>query len=230
MDILRDSYESCIAYIDAQIGRLFADLERRGMLENTMVVITSDHGEHFNEHGFVGHGQSVYRREVHVPLLIIPPSGSGSGSSRSDLARRGVVPEPVSLRDLPATIVDLLAIKDTSPFPGSSLAPLWNTTGSLDPQLAPSPVLSEVGHKQHVPRMERIPATVGEVKALISNGKVYIRNTGAKEEVFDLKMDPLEKSNIVAAKNLDPSLERFRSTLKQILAGKNVSAEALAPE
>lgn len=225
MEILRDSYESCIAYIDAQIGRLFADLERRGMLENTMVVVTSDHGEHFNEHGFVGHGQSVYRREVHVPLLIIPPAGS-IGSSLV----KGVVPEPVSLRDLPATIVDLLAIRDKSPFPGTSLAPLWSSSGMLDPHHAPSPVLSEVGHKTHVPRMERIPATVGEVKALISGGKVYIRNMGAKEEVFDLRMDPLEKSNIVTAKNLNPSLQRFRSTLKQILAGQSVTPEVLVPE
>ncbi|WP_237722440.1 sulfatase [Singulisphaera acidiphila] len=220
IEILRDSYESCIAYIDAQIGRLFADLERQGMLENTMVVVTSDHGEHFDEHGFVGHGQSVYRREVHVPLLIIPPSNS----SRSLLAK-GVVPEPVSLRDLPATIVDLLAIKDKAPFPGSSLAPLWSTNESLAPDQAPSPVLSEVGHKTHVPRMERIPATLGEVKALISEGKVYIRNSGANEEVFDLNMDPLEKSDIVAAKNLNPSLDQFRSTLKQILAGKDVAPE-----
>ncbi|WP_254054053.1 sulfatase [Singulisphaera sp. GP187] len=221
IEVLRDSYESCIAYIDAQIGRLFADLERQGILENTMVVVTSDHGEHFNEHGFVGHGQSVYRREVHVPLLIIPPS------SRSVVAK-GIIPEPVSLRDLPATIVDILAIKDKSPFPGGSLAPLWNSNGSSDSLQPPSPVLSEVGHKLHVPRMEQIPSTVGEVKALISEGKVYIRNSGAKEEVFDLHVDPLEKTDIVAAKDLHPSLEHFRSTLKQILAGKDVNAEELA--
>lgn len=221
MDILRDSYETCIAYTDDQIGRLVAELERRGILENTMVVVTSDHGEHFNEHGFVGHGQSVYRREVHVPLVIIPPTGS----RQANLAR-GVVPEPVSLRDLPATILDLLAIPGKSPFPGASLASLWSSTESSDPVVAPSPVLSEVGHKTHVPRIENIPATVGEVKALVSEGKVYIHNTGAKERVFDLKMDPLEKSDIAAAKELSPSLDQFRTRLKQIVAGKENGSEA----
>jgi arylsulfatase A-like enzyme len=222
IEILRDSYESCVAYIDGQVGRLVADLERRGILEDTLVIVTSDHGEHFNEHGFLGHGQSVYEREVHVPLLVIPPARHAS-------VAKEVVPEPVSLRDLPATVVDLLDLSDGSPFPGASLAPLWGAGASSTPY-APSPVLSEVGHKTHIPRIASIPSTKGEVKALISRGKVYIRNSGAQEEVYDRHADPLEKSNLVSAQELNPSLDRFRSMLKQILAGKDVPLEALGAE
>ena len=133
--IRQDGYESSIAYLDGQIGRLFDDLQSRGLLEDTLVIVTSDHGEHFQERGFSGHGMSVYRREVHVPLLIFPP--------RSVPVRR-VVPEPVSLRDLPSTVVDLLGLGSPSPFPGRSLARFFRPGTTASPPA--DPVLSEVGH------------------------------------------------------------------------------------
>lgn len=212
VEVLRDSYESCISYVDDQIGRLVDELERKGILDNTLLIVTSDHGEHFNEHGFLGHGQSVYRREVHVPLLIIPPT-------KRQAVARGIVPEPVSLRDLAATVVDVLGLAQGNPFPGSSLASTWSSSPGT-PTAHPSPVLSEVGHKTHVPRMDHVPATLGQVKALIAHDKVYIHNEGAKEEVFDLKADPLETTNLATAENLDPSLDRFRAMLTRILEGR----------
>ena len=95
-------YDSCIASLDDQLGRLFNELERRGLLANTLVILTSDHGEHFNDHNLVGHGNSLYRPLLHVPLLLIPPWNE-------DPSVR-VVREPASLRDLPATVVDLLGL------------------------------------------------------------------------------------------------------------------------
>ena len=77
-----DGYESSIAYLDEQIGRLFDELRSRGLLENTLVIVTSDHGEHFQERGFSGHGMSVYRREIHVPLLIFPPRSIAGPADR----------------------------------------------------------------------------------------------------------------------------------------------------
>ena len=115
-ELVRDSYDNCLSYLDSQLGELFDTLERRGVLENTLVVVTSDHGEELGEHGLSEHGESLYRPEIHVPLLIILP---GRGNSRE------VVRETVSLRDLPATITDLVGMKNDAPFPGSSLARLW---------------------------------------------------------------------------------------------------------
>ena len=88
-ELLRDSYDNCIAYLDDQLGRLFAELDRRGLLDNTLVIVTSDHGEQFNEHHLFGHGNSLYGSLIHVPLLIFPPSGSPAGR---------IVGVPVSLR------------------------------------------------------------------------------------------------------------------------------------
>ena len=92
--------------------------EQRGVLERTWLIITSDHGESFGEHaGVFCHGTSLYQTELHVPLLIIPP-----GAARP----KQVVKETVSLRDLAATIVDVLGLEAGSPFPGSSLARFWD--------------------------------------------------------------------------------------------------------
>ena len=92
--------------------------------KNTLVIITSDHGEEFGEHGVFDHGYSLYLDEVHVPLVILAATAPAGR----------VVAEPVSLRDLPATVVDLLGLAADSPFPGRSLAAHWRV-----PPGAPAP-------------------------------------------------------------------------------------------
>jgi arylsulfatase A-like enzyme len=195
--------------MDQQLARLLHELEQRGLRKNTLVIITSDHGEHFKEHGFLGHGESLYRREIHVPLLIIPPGG-GQGEGRT-------IAEPVSLRDMAATVVDLLGLEAGSPFPGRSLAAHWRSApGSPPPQT--SPVLSEVGHRKHDPRMPAIPATLGTVDALVAEGKVYIRNGNGREELFDLKSDPLEQTNLADDPAHRAALLRLRARLDEARA------------
>ena len=74
-DILlaRDCYDDCIAFLDEQLGRLLDQLRRQGLLDNTVVIITSDHGEAFGDHGHFGHGPGVFLEEVGVPLVILSP-------------------------------------------------------------------------------------------------------------------------------------------------------------
>ena len=89
----RRLYDGAIASIDQEIGRLLDELRRRGVLDNTIVIVTSDHGEQFGEHGLNGHGNSLYLPLLRVPLVIrYPPRVAGS--IRAD--------EPVTLRDLAA--------------------------------------------------------------------------------------------------------------------------------
>jgi arylsulfatase A-like enzyme len=118
-----DAYDDCIADLDEHFGSLFDELKRRGVLERTWLIIASDHGESFGEHaGVFCHGSSLYQRELHVPLLIIPPGG---GTTKQ------VVTETASLRDVAATIVDVLGLEASSPIPGSSLAQFlgWDSAG-----------------------------------------------------------------------------------------------------
>src|SRR5262249_29036370 len=97
----RTAYETSLAYLDQQIGALLDALEKRNLLERTLVVITSDHGEQFGEHGRWNHGESLYMQLLHVPLIVLHPGHIPTGLR---------IPEPASLANLPATILDLLHV------------------------------------------------------------------------------------------------------------------------
>src|ERR1043166_8478683 len=75
--LARDAYENCLHGLDRHVGELLKAIEDRGDLKNTIIVITSDHGEQFGEHGLIQHADSLYRPVLHVPLLVISPNGQG---------------------------------------------------------------------------------------------------------------------------------------------------------
>src|SRR5262249_8714844 len=133
IQLARDGYDNCIAFLDEQLGRLLGELRGQGLLDNTVVIITSDHGEAFGDHGHFGHGSSLHLDSTCVPLVILAP---GAPAGR-------VVDSPVSLRDLPATVVDQLGLRAGSPFPGRSLAAYWRTAPGQAPEGITTPALSE---------------------------------------------------------------------------------------
>jgi arylsulfatase A-like enzyme len=204
----RDCYDSCIAYLDEEIGRLYDDLERRGVLGNTWIVITSDHGEGLGEHDLFEHGESLYSTELHVPLLIVPPS---------HIKVERVVRETVSLRDLAATVVDLAGLRARSPFPGHALSTLWRETGARSAEQVsevlselPSPSPSDSSHG-------RSPARRGPLVALADGDLVYIRNeVDGTEELYDERDDPRELTNRAQTASMKSMLERFRERLARI--------------
>src|SRR5262249_8676817 len=128
-----DCYDDCIAFLDQQLGRLLDELQRRGLLADTDVIITSDHGEAFGDHAIFGHAYSVNFDEVGVPLVILGPDAPAGQAVQS----------PVSLRDLPATVVDRLGVADGSPFSGRSLAAYWGLAPGQVPAEATTPAFSE---------------------------------------------------------------------------------------
>lgn len=208
-ELFRDSYDSCIAAIDDQFGRLFDALESRRLLENTLVIITSDHGEHFNDRHLFGHGNSLYRPLLHVPLLIFPPG--------KDRVRGQVVTDPVSLGHLPATINDLLGCGNRSPLPGRSLARYW--AGPPGPP-RPEALLAEVEHQTVFPPSPHIPASLGPLQAIVADSRVYIFNQGnGREEIYDLATDPHETHDLVATEPeaAPPLLSRYRDDLERLL-------------
>jgi arylsulfatase A-like enzyme len=207
-----DAYDDCIADLDEQLGRLFDELGRRGILDTTWVILAGDHGESFGEHaGVFCHGSSLYQTELHVPLVIVPPGG---------LPSKRVVTEPVSLRDLAATIVDVMDIESGSPFPGRSLARFWD--GSSPPGAIPAePALSEV-----VPIDPRHPNVLEMVKphwpmaAVIEGAWSYIRREAdGREELFHLPEDAGQSQDLASSSAARPDLERMRGTLNGLTAG-----------
>ena len=111
---LRDLYDACLASVDYEIGRLLDGLEARGLRETTLVVVTSDHGEEFGEHGGSGHGYTLFDENLRVPLLMSHPSLP---------ARR--VAQQVRLLDLAPTLAELAGPPAPALWQGTSLVPLF---------------------------------------------------------------------------------------------------------
>jgi arylsulfatase A-like enzyme len=209
LKLARDSYDNCLAYLDEQLGALFDELQSRGMLDKTLVVITADHGEGLGEHDLFEHGESLYNTEIRVPMLILPVSNSRS---------EGIVRETVSLRDLPATVVDLVGLGIGSPFPGQSLAPRWRDSSPGADRAASHPAVSELMRPSpNDPNQGRSPARRGPLISLAEDDFVYIRNEGdGTEELFNERDDPRELTNHARSDALKPVLERFRERVDRI--------------
>ena len=191
-----DDYDREIAHLDDRLEALFSELDRRGALEDTIVIVTSDHGEEFTEHGFLGHGFNVYDTTLHVPLLVYGPG----------LVPAARVDRPVALQDLPATIMELVGLAEGSPFLGRSLLAEASETAA-DP-----PALSEVAVSQPG---EETPAP-WNFRSLVEGDLHYIRNPNRSEELYDLASDPWETRDL-ADGGADPRLGRFRSALSAMI-------------
>jgi arylsulfatase A-like enzyme len=181
---LLSTYDGSMRYVDDSIQHLLAQLNEDRLLNNTIVVFTSDHGQEFGDHGIYGHGKALYRQVIHVPLIFWRP-GFVPASVR--------VLTPVSLTDVPATILDLTATGDKSALPGNSLAALWNSN-QPDSQW-PEPI-SELSRLHWFDKAA--PNYNGPVRSIVTPEWHYIRQQ-EKDLLFDWKSDPDEVHNLCAA-------------------------------
>ena len=212
-DLVHDSYDNCLGYLDDCLGQLIGALERTGELDRTLLIVTADHGEELGEHGLFEHGESLYRPEIRVPLVfVLPPRGTTPE----------VVTEVVSLRDLPATIADLVGLSARSPFPGRSLARLWRDSPSepTPTAVASDGAVSELSEPNPTrPSLGLSPAARGALTSLAEGDHVYIRNeVDGREQLFDQRSDPSESLNRARDEAMRPTVQRMRERLGQILA------------
>lgn len=208
------AYEGAIAYMDAELGGLMRDLATRGELDNTLVVIASDHGEHMGEHGMFEHGQSLYMPTLHVPLVLRYPGRVPSGVR---------IANPVTIRDIPATILDLVGLAQLEPFPGASLTRTWTDAAgpAVDtedrPRAIGSPVFSEL-HRGLV-EQDWYPIASGlDMLSMLDRGHHYICNPDGSEELFDVVSDPDEYENLLSLQPAHPMLASLRSAAARLEA------------
>jgi arylsulfatase A-like enzyme len=167
-------YDDAIRSMDAEIGRLIADLSQRGAYDDLMVVVFGDHGELLGEHGLVGHiGRAPYEGLVKVPLLIKYPGG----------AKKGDWQAPVQTLDVFPTILDAVGIE-----PGDGVQ------GQVLPDVSHEIVVEQFVHP---PLAEADPEAFDrETRALYRGGYKLIATSRGELELYDLETDPTETTDL----------------------------------
>jgi arylsulfatase A-like enzyme len=187
VQVAHDVYDDCILYMDTQLGSLIDELRHRGVLEHTLLIVASDHGEHLGDHGLFLHGGSLYRQLVQVPLLLVGHEWIPAGRT---------VARPVSLCDIPATVIDLLGLGSTHPFAGQSVASSWRTRATERGRSAADALLMETTKPELLMNGGREPAARGPMRAVIVAGMHYIQMADGTCELFNLKTDVVEQANL----------------------------------
>ncbi len=123
-DRLKALYQAEIAYTDSQIGVIVKKLKSQGIINNTLIVITADHGEEFGDHGGFEHGHTLYDELLHVPLIFHLPDVIPFEKS---------IKQTVRQIDIAPTILDILEIQENPDFAGDSLLPFINASDANRP-------------------------------------------------------------------------------------------------
>ncbi len=188
---MRALYRDEVAEVDRQVGRLLAALDANGLAERTVVVVVSDHGEEFWEHGGVEHGHSVYDEVLRAVWLMRWPGHLPAGHR---------VPGVASTVDVAPTIQDLARLAPLPAIDGCSLIPTLN--GGADPERG---VLSE----NLLFAEERVSLRTSRAK--------LVRWANGKEEAYDLVHDPAERRDLAGTETfvapLRVALERFEQAM-----------------
>jgi arylsulfatase A-like enzyme len=190
----RERYLQEVEFADRQIGALLDALQRHGVMDRTLVIFTSDHGEGLGDHNHVGHISQLYDTLLRVPLILVQPGVLPSGA---------VVEDDVGLIDLYPTVAELLAVPGPSGARGRSLVPLIRG-GDLPIR----PLVAETYR----------PESFSDKRALVANGFKYIHSCRDREweEVYDLRADPAELNDL--APQRPGLLEELRAILEHRLA------------
>ena len=193
-------YDGGIAFIDAQIGRIVAGLKQRGLYDNTMIVVTSDHGEAFGERHNVEHGNSPYQNLLHVALLVKYPKG----------AHTGRVDSPVSLIDVAPTVLQHAGVAVPGTMQGRSL---------LDASRPPL-IFSETFHCQVI---QSVQCDGCGARTVVAWPYKYIAFLQGRRQLFNLESDPNE------SKELSGTMAAELSDLGQAVTawGKTIPKQAV---
>jgi arylsulfatase A-like enzyme len=184
-------YDGDILFVDTVLGGFFAELRARGLLDRTVIVLTSDHGEEFFDHANWGHGHSVYDELLRVPLIVRHPA----------LFPPGRVEGPVMSVDVMPTILELAGAAGTGPMAGRSLV-----AAMRGGEPAPGEAYAELLYRY------------GTGRALVRDHTKLVEITvedRRRHELYDLGRDPREQRNLAAGTGAEPE---FAGRLAEVTA------------
>jgi arylsulfatase A-like enzyme len=219
---LTNTYDGRIAYVDRQIERIWEGLRKRTLPEDTLIIITADHGEELYDHGGTGHCTTLYDELIRVPLIMINTSGGGVGKR---------VHEQVQLIDVPVTILDFLGIPVPDHMRGTSLVPMLD---NVPPLQEPRYALSYTTRGRKSLQTEegralwdkKVWDQGGVLTSLRMDGRwKIVRGEDGHAELFDLLTDKEERNNVkdrdkVRFEDLEKKLMEASSVLQRVTPRK----------
>lgn len=195
-------YAQTLRQQDAKIGKVLMKLDELGLRENTVLIITADHGEELMEHGFIGHASTswdstVYDDLVQVPLLIVYPPKLPQGKR---------IDTQVRMIDIMPTVLDLVDAPFNAPIQGKSIVPLMTRDAPF----------RETAYSESTPCGYSCPKKLvnNRLRSVRTNDwkfiTVYDDETGeTREELYNLRKDPGEQHNVLAKHPLIASIYRY---------------------
>ena len=190
-----DAYDKSIRWIDRLIGALVTELGERGLLERTLIVLSSDHGEAFREHGFEGHARDLHGEVVGVPFVIVLPFQLEPGI---------VVQERVANADVWPTLLDLLGLPPLPGTDGKSLVPLIERaaeiTAEAPAELVSRPIYSQLDQLWGAPQKKPDPlvgVSDGNLRYFLPVDRPH------RATLFDSATDPKELHDLHAQRAED---------------------------
>ncbi len=199
----QERYKGEIRYVDDVLGKLFGFLQKKNLWDNTILVVTSDHGEMLQEHGEIGHGFFLYQPSLVVPLIFrVPNSQQGK-----------VIPDLVQLVDIPSTMLDLAGLPVNHEMQGESLAPLVRGDSRKKNRFA----LSES-------YFASIQLGVSPIISIQDATWKYIDSP--RPELYELAKDPTESRNLIEEKkSLSQQMKQKLLKYGEIHRGSAVQSE-----
>ncbi len=195
-------YDGEISFSDASLRPLFEKIREAGWDDSTIVVLTSDHGEEFKDHGSMGHKNTLYDEQLRVPLVVTYPPEIEAGTQ---------VEAPVSLLDVLPTILELVGAEPPERIQGRSLTPYLKTMGPRRPR----PIFAELGplafpweYKFH-----RRAVRFGPYK-LIYN---YLPGGSLTKELYELPTDPGELFSVYESRSQRPEVRELEARLQAFI-------------
>ena len=198
LERMRRLYADEVRYCDHWIAEVLESLDTAGLLDDTLVIVTSDHGENLGEGGLITHACSLDERLIHVPLV-----SAGPGTLSESL--------PVSLADMPRQICDAVGI-EAHPW-GEGDLPRGAAVAQFDPPVGPTDpraieMVARWGEGEEV--LERLTTAI----TCATDGTTKLVRRGAREEEFDLASDPLELSPLAAGSLGEERIAPLRAALE----------------
>jgi choline-sulfatase len=197
IDSLETRYRANLVYVDAAVGALLRRLDAAGLYEESLVVLTADHGEAFFGHRYFGHNTTLYDDMTRVPLMIKFPASEAIGPRRLSI--------PTETVDLAPTLFDYLGLPIPERFEGDSL---WRIIK---------------GEQSSLPGAEVVLSTLHRTSHAIRVGDYKYIYTAGRDELYDLEQDPGEQWNIARREpDVASALRRKLESMVDLASGRSL--------